>query len=265
MTRPGRRGSRAAARCRTSPSPGDRPPSAGRRGRRRRGPGRCGRRPARRSSPRPRAGRCASVASAMAAAVFRPIGSSRITRADGNWSLHEALVAPIRDDGDVVRYGQPGRGGLQQRLGPSSGRNGFGRSGRLRGWSRVPPPPAMMTAYMPPILRAGRRSVIDHHVQAFPDDLALPLVIARVDLVEGGQRQVLVRVRIGGRAERARSRRTPGSSAWWDRPGRPTRGSPRTTQAWVPAFTVTPTGWRVRFSDSTIDFSAAVFDTYARA
>ena len=31
---------------------------------------------------------------------------------------------------------------------PSSGRKGFGRSGRLSGWSRVPPPPAMMTAYM---------------------------------------------------------------------------------------------------------------------
>ena len=67
----------------------------------------------------------------------------------------EALVAPVGHDGDVVRR-QPGRGGLQQGLGsPSSGRNGFGRSGRLRGWSRVPPPPAMMTAYMPPILRVG--------------------------------------------------------------------------------------------------------------
>src|SRR5688572_22008661 len=33
---------------------------------------------------------------------------------------------------------------------PSSGRNGFGRSGRLRGCNRVPPPPAMITAYMRP-------------------------------------------------------------------------------------------------------------------
>ena len=65
----------------------------------------------------------------------------------GQLVADEALVAPVGHDRDVVRR-QPGGRRLQERSSPSSGRNGFGRSGRLRGWSRVPPPPAMMTAYM---------------------------------------------------------------------------------------------------------------------
>src|SRR5512140_2170870 len=39
---------------------------------------------------------------------------------------------------------------------PSRGRNGFGVSGRLRGQSRVPPPPARMTAYTAPSYRGWR-------------------------------------------------------------------------------------------------------------
>ena len=38
---------------------------------------------------------------------------------------------------------------------PSSGRNGLGRSGRDSGQSRVPPPPARITAYMRAILRGA--------------------------------------------------------------------------------------------------------------
>src|SRR5215210_383462 len=78
---------------------------------------------------------------------------------------------------------------------PVSGRKGFGRSGRLRGQRRVPPPPARITAYIRAILGAeptarprrgcrdvaGRRqvSLADDDVLALPHDRALPLVVAR--------------------------------------------------------------------------------------
>src|SRR4051795_6646056 len=40
---------------------------------------------------------------------------------------------------------------------PTSGRKGFGRSGRLSGHSLVPPPPARMTTYIPGSVLAGSR------------------------------------------------------------------------------------------------------------
>ena len=91
----------------------------------------------------------ASAASAMAAAVLRPERLDDERRAR-HLVADEPLVAAVGDDRDVV--GQAGAAGRPRRWrsdrSPSSGRNGFGRSGRLSGWRRVPPPPARITAYM---------------------------------------------------------------------------------------------------------------------
>ncbi len=62
----------------------------------------------------------------------------------------EIGVAPVRHDVHVARRHEAGRAGRPSGAGatapPSGARNGFGRSGRERGQSRVPPPPARTTA-----------------------------------------------------------------------------------------------------------------------
>src|SRR6267378_2768084 len=84
----------------------------------------------------------------------------------------------------------------------SSGRNGLGRSGRLSGHSRVPPPPAMITAYIRVILGGGRvvpaggrspRLLADDDELAFPDDPARGLVVAGVVERELAERHVALR------------------------------------------------------------------------
>ena len=61
----------------------------------------------------------------------------------------QCLVAAIRDDRDVIgETRQAATDAWSSVPCASKGRNGFGRSGRLSGWSRVPPPPAITTAYI---------------------------------------------------------------------------------------------------------------------
>ena len=145
--RPGRRASRADPRCRTRRSPGPRRPAQDVAVDVPRASDRCGvgRQDQHHLVVGPVDG---EVARAIAAAVFRPIGSSR-TRAVGHLVADQPLVAAVGDDRDVVGQSASRRAvAWSSDSPPSSGRNGFGRSGRLRGWSRVPPPPAMITAYM---------------------------------------------------------------------------------------------------------------------
>ena len=84
----------------------------------------------------------------------------------GELLADHGAVAALGDDGDVVRSepelgvaDDPVHRSLEQRRSPSSGRKGFGVSGRLRGHRRVPPPPAMITAYMRPPGQWARREV----------------------------------------------------------------------------------------------------------
>src|SRR6478672_10897680 len=155
-----------------------------------------------------------TVARAIAAAVFRPIGSSS-TWTSGSWSRrirsNRRSVITVMSFG-VTGSSSPARRRLTVRWrrlsGPSRGRNGFGRSGRLNGWRRVPLPPAMMTTYMLPHRsaaseRAVRGSVpdagallADDDPAPLPDDPALPFVISNEVGLERGHGHVGVAPRI---------------------------------------------------------------------
>ncbi len=104
----------------------------------------------------------ATAARAIAAAVLRPDGSAEDV---GGRQLRKLLadqlhVAPVDDDDDVGRAAQQ-RGAIRSNVSrsrvrsPSSRRNGFGRSGRESGQSRVPPPPARITAYIGRLYERG--------------------------------------------------------------------------------------------------------------
>ncbi len=96
----------------------------------------------------------ASVARAIAAAVFLPSGSSS-TLTPGTWLRASAAYWPaattVMSDRSSPRSGPSSRATVFWNSVPSanSGRNGLGRSGEDRGHRRVPPPPAMITTYMP--------------------------------------------------------------------------------------------------------------------
>ena len=60
-------------------------------------------------------------------------------------------VPAVGDDEHVIdahQRGQAGDRGLEQRGVPQQGQERLGRAARLSGQSRVPPPPAMITAYI---------------------------------------------------------------------------------------------------------------------
>ena len=100
----------------------------------------------------------ACAARATAAAVLRPAGSPRCCPAASRARTSRTSPhARVGDHEDVRAGAMSGArrstvGSSRQRPPSRSGRKGFGRRSRLRGQSRVPPPPAMMTAYMPTIV-----------------------------------------------------------------------------------------------------------------
>src|SRR5258706_1461096 len=93
-----------------------------------------------------------AVARAIAAAVFRPFGST-ISPTVGTWSR---TSWPKRRSVTQKMSSSPTSGAIRRTVrwrsdsSPSSGKYGLGRSGRLSGQSRVPPPPARITTYMGP-------------------------------------------------------------------------------------------------------------------
>ena len=69
----------------------------------------------------------------------------------GQLLAHDGAVPAIGDDVDVARLDQrreAGDGGLEQRGVADERQEGLGLSARLSGQRRVPPPPAMITAYI---------------------------------------------------------------------------------------------------------------------
>src|SRR5664280_480059 len=101
----------------------------------------------------------ATVARAIAAAVFRPSGSSSTltpgawARTIGAWSWLVTTATPpsaISRTRSTVRW--------KSVRSPRSGRNGFGRAAVESGRRRVPPPPARITAYIVGFHLPGRRS-----------------------------------------------------------------------------------------------------------
>ena len=156
-----RRGSPAAPRCRT-----------GRGGESRRRPGRRTSRKAGSSRIQWSAGSTAMtsssgrsiirVARAIAAAVLRPAGST-ISWTSGTCSRTKWPY--FRSVTTKTSRTDPTSGKIRATVrwrsvsSPRRGRKGFGRSGRLSGRSRVPPPPARITMYIASILRAGRPAI----------------------------------------------------------------------------------------------------------